>query len=279
MSFLQGQRYAQDSNKQENCNKILAFQLKKIKAPLYVVDLVATNKPLYKLYSTYLAFKALEKSGQIFNYTAKANDIAALFGISPKTLHTRVTALVKLGLLTRTLKNLTIAPYSKLNSLHPDKPTKYAFVRVKPNISLEYSLRTINIKKSLEKQAHTVISLIKRFDDVDTLTATYKLGEYRSSIIQAFQTNKPVGIFPPCNIDISVSQSKIAAMYNLKSQTSGHYWSYRMAQLGLCTVENRMLTSEARTREKDAPRFGRWNYNQKDNVSFLTLCNYLSFWK
>lgn len=278
MQVMQEQRYTTVSNKQELLQESLAFQLKKVKAPLFVLNLVATNKPLYKLYSTYLAFKALEPTGEILDYTGNVHDIAHLFKISYTKLNSHVSQLVKLGLLERTLKRLTIAPYSKLNSLHPTESKQYKFIKINPNSPLEYQLRSKLINADLERQAHVVVRTIARFDNINTVQAIQAHEVYRLSMYQAFRTNtNPATPLPPCNLEVAISQRGIANLLNLKSQTSGNYWERVLEARGLIKTYTRTITSEARTKERNAPRCGLWGYNQKDNVSFISLPNRIEF--
>lgn len=277
MFDLTEQIYKGELEPPKNSKENLAFQLKKIKVPVFVLNMVGTNKSLNKLYSTYLAFKAFAPSGEILNYTTNAANIAALFGISRATLQARVKQLIKLGLIVPTLKHLTIKPYKALYALHPLETTKYCYVKIKHSVCLHYQIRATALKKNLEAQAHRVVKLIARFDDVTTSQAQTLLGVYKERAENAFRNNKPALVLPPCNLDIALSQRGIADIYGRKSQVSGHYWQQRLQALRLITVSNRIITSYERTREKDKPRFGMWKYNQAEHVSFLVLPNALAF--
>jgi hypothetical protein len=269
------QRYSTAANNQANQLKNLQYQVKKIKVPVFVLNTAVVKKSLYKLYSTYFSFKALEKSSIILDYTGQAAAIATLFGISKSKLDKQVKALVKLGLVEKRQKALFIAPYSKIQALHPNQCKAFCYVKVKPFYPLEYAFTTKKISRNLEKQAYLVINYIKRFDNVCTTTAIQLQREYMQSIIQGFITNNRPGITPPCNVDISISQAKLASLLGLKSQTGGYYWQQRLQTLGYIAVNNRQLVSPASTRLKDSPRFGKWGYNNKQKVSFLQLANSL----
>jgi hypothetical protein len=277
MRLLTGQRYIAIANKQANQLNNLQYQLKKIKVPVFILNTGVVKKSLYKLYSTYFSFKALETSSIIYNYTGQSAEIAALFGISKSKLDKQVKALVKIGLLEKRLKDLIIAPYSKLQALHPLECKAFCYVKVKPNTPTEYALTTKKISKNLEKQAHTVINRIKRFDNVCTSEAIQLHQDYLQSIIKAFKDNSSPGIVPPGNLDISISQAKLAMLLGLKSQTGGYYWQQRLQALKYLTVTSRQLISTNSTRIQDSPKFGRWGYNNNAKVSFITLPNSLVF--
>jgi predicted transcriptional regulator len=276
--LLTRQKYGYKANRQALQANNLQYQVQKIKVPVFILNSSVTSKKLYKLYATYLAFKALEKSSIILDYTTKAADIAALFGISKSKLDKQIKSLVNIGLVSKSLKNLIIAPYSKLYDLHPAQGKSYCYVKVKPNTPLEYALTTKKIAKNLEKQAYTVINRIKRFDDVCTDKEAILLQrEYMQSIIKAFKNNTSPGNTPPGNLDISLSQAKIASLLGLKSSTGGHYWQQRLQTIGYIKVTTRQIVSNKSTREINAPKIGRWGYNNKAKVSFITLPNALTF--
>jgi hypothetical protein len=274
MLLKTGQRYKATANNQIN----LQYQLKKIKVPVFILNTGVVKKSLYKLYSTYFSFKALETSSIIFNYTGQAAEIAALFGISKSKLDKQVKALVKIGLLEKRCKDLIIAPYSKLQALHPLECKAFCYVKVKPNTPTEYALTTKKISKNLEKQAYKVINRIKQFNDVCTSEAIQLHQEYLQSIIKAFKDNtSPDKHIPPGNLDISISQAKLAILLGLKSQTGGYYWQQRLQALKYLTVTSRQLISTNSTRVKNSPKFGRWGYNNNAKVSFITMPNALVF--
>lgn len=275
--LLTRQKYGNKANRQALHAINLHYQVQKIKVPVFILNSSVTSKKLYKLYSTYLAFKALEKSSIILDYTTKAANIAALFGISKSKLDKQIKSLVRIGLVSKSLKNLIIAPYSKLYELHPGQGKNYCYVKIKLNESLEYALTTKKIAKNLEKQAYTVINRIKRFDDVSTAQAINLQRDYMDSIIKAFKNNTSPGNTPPGNIDISLSQAKIASLLGLKSPTGGHYWQQRLQKLGYIKVTTRQIVSANSTRVENAPKFGRWGYNNKTKVSFITMPNALTF--
>lgn len=271
------QRYSTTANKQALAINNLQYQVKKVKVPVFILNRAVVNKTLYKLYSTYFSFKALEKSSIILDYTGQAAEIAKLFGISKSKLDKQVKTLVKIGLVEKRLKSLIIAPYSKIYALHPNQCKAFCYVKIKPQNPFEYALTTKIISRNLEKQAHLVINYIKRFDNVCTVTAIQLQREYMQSIIKGFITNNSPGITPPCNVDISISQAKLSTMFCLKSQTGGYYWQQRLQKLGYISVTNRQIVSPASTRLKDSPRFGKWGYNNKQKVSFIQLANSVVF--
>lgn len=275
--LLTRQKYGNKANRQALHANNLQYQVQKIKVPVFILNSSVTSKKQYKLYATFLAFKALEKSSIILDYTIKAANIAALFGISKSKLDKQIKSLVKIGLVSKSLKNLIIAPYSKLYELHPGQGKNYCYVKVKPNTPLEYALTTKKISKNLEKQAYTVINVIKRYDNVCTAQAINLQREYMQSIIKGFKDNSCPGNTPPVNMDISLSQAKLAKLLGLKSQTSGYYWQQRLKTIGYITVTNRQIISANSTRVEDAPRFGRWGYNHEAKVSFITMPNALAF--
>jgi len=275
--ILTPQKYTETANKQAIRQNILQYQVAKIKVPVFILDHTVTSKRLLKLYSTFLSFKGLEQSAIIFNYTSKAAEIAALFGISKSKLDKQVASLIKLGLLSKSLKNLIIAPYAKLYALHPDQGSAFCYIKIKPGSPFEYAITAKKISKNLNKQAYRIINTIKQFNEVCTARAIELQQEYTQSIIQAFINNTDPGLTPPCNLDISLSQAKLAKVLGLKSQTGGYYWQQRLQALKYITVNNRQLVSTASTPKKNAPSFGRWNYNNKTKVSFITLPNALAF--
>ena len=273
------QRYKATANKQGNQQINLQYQLKKIKVPVFILNTGLVKKSLYKLYSTYFSFKALETSSIILNYTGQAAEIAALFGISKSKLDKQVKALVKIGLLEKRCKDLIIAPYSKLQALHPEQCKAFCYVKIKPYSPTEYALTTKKISRNLEKQAYKVINRIKRFNDGCTDSEAKKLlQEYMQSIIKAFKDNtSPTKIICPGNLDISISQAQLAIMLGLKSQTGGYYWQQRLQALHYLTVNSRQLVSANSTRVQDSPKFGRWGYNNQQKVSFITMPNSVVF--
>jgi predicted transcriptional regulator len=277
--LLTRQKYQNKANRQALHANNLQYQVHKIKVPVFILNSSVTSKKQYKLYATFLAFKALEKSSIILDYTTKAANIAALFGISKSKLDKQIKSLVNIGLVSKSLKNLIIAPYSKLYELHPAQGKSYCYVKVKPYSPTEYALTTKKISRNLEKQAYKVINKIKRFNDGCTDSqAKQLLQEYMQSIIKAFKDNtSPDKITPPGNLDISISQAKLAILLGLKSQTSGYYWQQRLQALHYLTVNSRQLVSANSTRVQDSPKFGRWGYNNKQKVSFITMPNSLVF--
>lgn len=278
MRLLTRQRYIASANKQANKANNLQYQLKKIKVPVFILNTGLVKKSLYKLYSTYFSFKALETSSIILNYTGQAAEIAALFGISKSKLDKQVKALVKIGLLEKRCKDLIIAPYSKLQALHPLECKAFCYVKIKPKDPFEYALTIKKISKNLEKQAYKVINGIERFDNVCTSEAIKLHQEYMQSIIKAFKDNtRPDKPLPPGNLDISLSQAKLAILLGLKSQTGGYYWQQRLQALKYLTVTRRQLISTNSTRVQDSPKFGRWGYNNKQKVSFITMPNSVVF--
>jgi len=274
MQLTTDQKYNILNDTQINCVDILAFQLKKIKVPLFVLDSTNAQK---RLYSTYFQFKAFAPSGIIFDYTGKAKQIAALFGISKSKLDKQIPLLVKLGLITKTNNRLIIAGLTALHTLHPDNNNQYCYIKVDPGKPLTPAFNTKILYLSLIKQSYIINTYIKRFDNVCTVTAIGYQREYLQSRIEAFKRGIAEPIQPPVNPDISISLNTLANKLKLNSPAAAHYWQKKLMQLGYISVTNRLVTSKVYQPKELRTLKGYYYYNTKTKLWSLQMPNYVSF--
>ena len=273
MQLTTRQKYNSKLQLQANCNNNLAYKLNKIKVPLYV--LYSTNKQK-RLYSTFFQFKAFAPSGVVFDYTKKANTIAALFGISKSKLDKQIPLLIKLGLVTKNGSRLNISGLQALNALHLDGNNKYCYIKIIAGQPLTVAFNTKIVYLSLINQSFLVNTYIKRFDNVCAVTAIGYQREYLQSQIECFKKGIDVPIQAPGNMDISLSLSAFADKLQLNSPAAALYWQRKLVAEGKIHVKNRLLTSKNYQPKQFRRLNGYYYYNTKTKLYCLQMANYVS---
>lgn len=275
-----GQIYEPTRESQAKSKDFLAFKLKKIKSPVFILKFHDSNKRLFKSLSTLLQLKALEPSGVILNFHgSKKHDIAALFGLCTKTFNKRIEYLIKKKLVKVDGTRLLIASYKDLYNKFKPNNTKYKNVKIVANEKFEYRLIQTALKLPIEAQTYKVINKIKAYHDVSTLEAIQLRRDYLLSITEGFKYNYDVtayNIIPPCHVDTTINQQTTANILGCKNQTSGYYWQHRLQALGMLKITNRRVKLATKGRLK-VPFYGTPIYYPNTGQTFLQLPNLLEF--
>lgn len=248
----------------------------KIKIDTGTIPVLVENKKVLKLYSFYLVLKAYDQnnSGTI-DYLSNIKELCSIMNISQRTFYNRLNACLLIDIIYR--KNDTI----KLVSYH--KAANYFNLNHSGNLieidptdqAIEYKIRTKAIELNLIDQRKVVHKKITENYKGLLMNPEQIRLQLCSLLIAAFVTGTPEPFLPSnLNPDITVSTKQTSKMFGCKNQSSGVYWQKTLLKRGCLEMEQRKITSEARTNKTKLIGFLSWN--PKTKSKFLNLRNIIN---
>lgn len=212
------------------------------------------DKKLLRPVSVFLCLKAHFINGTILDYPKKIEKLAKYCFVGERTLRTRLNELKALGLLTMKEGRITLTSYHNLHKIIGLENELERYNYRKPTTKPEYIIRVTAIKENFDRQEKIIKEKIEKqnrgsgplsADEIQCIKEAYL-----KRLIDAFkfsvQPTADVLMYRP---DVALCQNSLAAMFNLKSQASGHYWQKVLLKHELIAIENRIIESTVRCRE------------------------------
>lgn len=211
------------------------------------------DKKLLKPVSVFLCLKAHFINGTILNYPKKIETLAGHCFISENTFRTRLNELKKLGLITMEGRRINLTSYQQLHKTIglENEIEKYNYR--KTDTKPEYIIRATALKENFDRQEKKIKEKIEKQNQgsgpmsPEAIQGTKEA--YLKRLIDAFifsaQPTSDILMYRP---DVAICQNTLSVMFNLKSQTSGHYWQQVLLKHGLIAIENRIIESTVRCR-------------------------------
>jgi len=266
------------------------------------------DKELITGAGVFYVLKAMHRDGIIRNWESKISQLADACHMSRNTLKKYAKFLLKKGLAKLGTKGkLILSSFKYLhNMLKLQSGTKDHYRSVVARA--DYIIRALAIYENFQYQERKIKQKLEatrqlggvlpgntaeaREAELNRMIAVFKLKNEPAQIYEfskaqlagdiSYQDQLDLAKFVRIgghgafvlNPDVSMSQKRLAGIYQCSSQASGHYWQQKLQKLGLIKVKPRRVESLARSRYSP---LGYVFYSRATKSTVLVLHNEISF--
>jgi DNA-binding Lrp family transcriptional regulator len=217
---------------------------------------IATDSGLLKAMAVFYGLKFLYVGGIIVNITGRYSEISGRLGISPNNLRGKIKTLQKIGILTKSGRNITFSGYEAVGRTFGTKSRRSFRIPYADTKKIELLLKALAIESNLEKQRYRVKDKIigeelKRYGKIEAKTIRNKIKKYIRKNISFYAENykkrvsqRPSTIFrnSTLNTTTTVSRNCIAKIVGRRSKSTGCRLVKKLAGMNLLETDNKRIS-------------------------------------